>query len=441
VFVAAAVGLAWGIRGDYGHVVGALYPGAVLGLAWAAVAGSPALLPRTPVIAGLAAAGIGAGGTMSYGVLHGYAQADTPANYAYGLAALFLQGGCWGTFGCALAGLLAEPRPVRTGDWFGLTASVFLGGWAAYSLVVDLAGFQVNPPRNNASVAFLGAAVGQFVWLTASGRGAGLRGAAYGFVGFGLGMAGGRVLANAAVHLEAWGYAINRWNVMEIACGFVGGGVFAFGMLGLGRVEPAGEPGEFRAPAVLGAVFTLGVIPLWHRAARVPEKLPGWPAALRDLGHPDADALAGAVLVGVNAACAAGLVGAALWAAALAKGRRWPAWLPAVWLSAVMLTFQSLTSFYFWRPVRPGYLDTRTAFWALFLFMLGYLAAARPGPTGGSAQPARLGRVAVGTAVALGLIIAAAGVTNGGRTMRSANTRWPRWAWTEGPFPGRAKTP
>lgn len=40
VFVAAAVGLAWGVRGDFGHVVGAMYPGAVLGLAGVAVAAS-----------------------------------------------------------------------------------------------------------------------------------------------------------------------------------------------------------------------------------------------------------------------------------------------------------------------------------------------------------------------------------------------------------------
>src|SRR5581483_393001 len=321
LFVAAAVGLAWGIRGDYGHVVGAMYPGAVLGLAWVAVAGSPALLPRMPVIAGVTAAAIGAGGTMSYGILHGYAQADTLPNYAYGLVCLFLQGGCWGTFGGALAGLLCDRRPVRTGDWLGLLGSVFLGGWVLSAVVVDLLGFQVNPPRNNTSVAFLGAAVGQFVWLAATHRAAGLRGAAYAFIGFGLGMAGGRVLANAAVHVEAWGYTINHWNVMEIACGFVGGGVFAWGMLGLGRVEPAGEPDEFRGPAVLGAVFVLGVIPVWHRLARVPEKLPGWPAALAGLGQPDPDGLAKSILWGVNVVCVVACAGAAAWALALARGR------------------------------------------------------------------------------------------------------------------------
>src|SRR5262245_33017022 len=416
LFVAAAVGLAWGIRGDYGHVLGAMYPGAVLGLAWVAVAGSPALLPRMPVIAGLTAAGIGAGGAMSYAVLHGYAQADTLPNYAYGLAALFLQGGCWGTFGGALAGLLAEQRPVRTGDWLGLLGCAALGGWAAYALVVDLAGFHVNPPRSDLSVAFLGAAAGQFLWLACHDRPAGLRGAAFGFVGFGLGMAGGRVLANAAVHLEAWGYSVNHWNVMEVTCGFVGGGVFAYGMLGLGRVEPAGEPGEYRTPAVLGALFVLGLIPLGHRLARVPEKVPGWAGALRGFGVPDPDGLAAAILAGVDVVCAAGCVGAVAWAVALARGWRWPGWLPTAGLSAVMLLVQNLTALYFWRPPRPGYLDTQTGFWALFLVVLAYPAVARPGPLPAGTAPApppRWGWLAAEVVVTLGLCVALAGVTNG----------------------------
>ena len=45
LFVAAAVGLAWGVRGDFGHVIGAMFPGAALGLAWVFVAGRPSLLP------------------------------------------------------------------------------------------------------------------------------------------------------------------------------------------------------------------------------------------------------------------------------------------------------------------------------------------------------------------------------------------------------------
>jgi hypothetical protein len=436
LFVAVAVGLAWGIRGDFGHVIGAMYPGAVLGLAWVFVAGSPALLPRMPVIAGLTAAGIGAGGTMSYGILHGYAQADTLPNYTYGLATLFLQGGCWGTFGCALAGLLVERRPMRTGDWLGLIGSVFLGGWLAPAMLVDLIGFHVNPPRNNNSVAFLGAAIGQFLWLATHDRPAGLRGAVYGFLGFGLGMAGGRLLANAAVHLEPLGLTINHWNVMELTCGFVGGGLFCHGMLGLGRVEPAGEPGEFRSPSILGALCVLGVIPVWHGLARVPEKVPGWVEKLRGFGYPDPDGLANGILAAVVMVCAAGCVGAALWAVALARGKQWPGWLPTIWLTAVMLLFQNLTALYFWQPPRPGYLNTHTAYWGLFLFLVGYVVLARPGQLT-VAYPIRWSRLAIGAVAAFGLIVVLASFTNGDQTMRSANTRWPVWTWSQGPFPGR----
>ncbi|MBP3957366.1 hypothetical protein J8F10_19140 [Gemmata sp. G18] len=440
-FVACAVGMAWGIRGDYGHVIGAMYPGAVLGLAWVFVAGSSTLRSRMSVIAALTAAGIGAGGQMSYGVLHGYAQADTLPNYAYGFAALFLQGGCWGTFGGGLAGLLAERRAVRTGDWVGLLASVVLGGWLAPALLVDAIGFHINPPRNNIAVAFLGAALGQFAWLAWTRRAAGLRGALYGFVGFGLGMAGGRLLGNAAVHLEVWGYTINHWNVMEITCGFVGGGVFTYGMLGLGRVDPAGEPDEFRLPAVLGAVFVLGVIPAWHRLTRVPEKVAGWGATLRELGH--ADGLAGTVLRGTDAVCVAAGAGAVLWALALARGWRWPAALPVIGLSVAMLVFQNLTALYFWRPARPGYLDTQTGFWILFAFVLAYPILARPRERAlvEPERPVRWGRLILGTAATLGVIVALAGFTNGERTMRTANTRWPVWSWNDGPFPGSRSKP
>ena len=77
LFVALAVGLAWGIRGDFGHLVGAMYPGAVLAMALAYVSGQRSLFLWMPVIAAASALAIGAGGLMSYGILHGYAQSDT----------------------------------------------------------------------------------------------------------------------------------------------------------------------------------------------------------------------------------------------------------------------------------------------------------------------------------------------------------------------------
>src|SRR5436305_12218509 len=92
LFVALAVGLAWGIRGDFGHLIGAMYPGAALALALAYVSGQQSLFRWMPILAAASALAIGSGGTMSYALLHGYAQSDTLPNYAYGFLTLFLQG-------------------------------------------------------------------------------------------------------------------------------------------------------------------------------------------------------------------------------------------------------------------------------------------------------------------------------------------------------------
>ena len=71
LFVALAVGLAWGIRGDFGHLVGAMYPGAILAMALAYVSGQRALFLWMPTIAAASGLAIGSGGMMSYGILHG----------------------------------------------------------------------------------------------------------------------------------------------------------------------------------------------------------------------------------------------------------------------------------------------------------------------------------------------------------------------------------
>ena len=441
LFVAAAVGLAWGIRGDFGHVIGAMYPGAILGLAWLFVCGSPALVSRMPTIAGLTAATIGAGGTMSYGILHGYAQSDTLPNYAYGFFTLFCQGGCWGTFGCALVGLLAERRPMRTGDWLGLIGSVFLGGWLASVVVVEWIGFHVNPPRNDISVAFLGAAIGQFLWLMTNNRPIGLRGAAYGFIGFGLGMAFGRLLANAFRHLETVGWSINHWNVMEISCGFIGGGIFTWGMLGLGRFEPEEktEDGEsFRTPNAIGAFYVLGLIPLWHIVARTIEKYPKWPEQLKQFGvanHEELAATTGYLIAALGALAA---VTGMAWAIASARSRPWPLWFPVLFLSLMMLLYQNLMAHYFCYPRRPSHLNTTNCFWILFAFLVLYAVLIRPKPLDHPPKPLAWYWVFMGTVMAFAAIVALASLTNGDLTMKSANTRWPQWTWSSGPFPGRA---
>ncbi|RUL85921.1 hypothetical protein [Tautonia sociabilis] len=447
-FVALAVGLGWGIRGDFGHNVGAMYPGAALGLALAFVSGQRSLFRWMPILAALSALAIGSGGTMSYGLLHGYAQADTFINYSYGFLTLFLQGSAWGTFGGALIGLMLERRPMRTSDWLGLGGSILIGGWLIGFLVVRGLGFQINPPRNNSSIVFMGAAIGQFIWLACNDRPTGLRGAFLGYVGFGLGMAGGRLLGNLANVMQGeFGFTINHWNVMEVSCGLIGGFIYTMGMVNRAYPDPPKEK-NIDLASVFGIVFVLGLIPLWHRVTRIDpeETLSSWADQLSAAGVADPNAAASMTLRLLDGSCVLGFVGVALWLWIHFRGILRGAALPVLWLSGTMLLFQNLNALYFLLPPRDGYVNMHHVFWVLLALMVIYAAIARPSPSevpeaaeGGPRFAWR--RWIVGTLAAFAMIVALAGAINGEATMASANTRWPAWSWRDGPFPGRAPAP
>ncbi|HTM53425.1 MAG TPA: hypothetical protein VL175_05325 [Pirellulales bacterium] len=445
LFVALAVGLGWGIRGDFGHLVGAMYPGAALGLALAYVSGQRSLFLWMPILGALGGLGIGSGGAMSYGILHGYAQADTLINYAYGFVTLFLQGAAWGVFGGALIGLVLERTPLRTIEWLSLIGTTLASGWFISYLVVTVAGFDINPPRNNGSIAHMGAMLGTIVWLVMHGKPTGLRGALAGAIGFGLGMSVGRLLGNTANMLQDQGFTINHWNVMETSCGFIGGFVYCFAMVNRAYPEPPANE-NIRLPAILGAIYTLGVIPLWHRLGRInpTAKVEEWSTQLKNFGYEDPTALADRVLRLIDALCVLGFVGAIVWLVIYFQRRQKWAALPVLWLSATMLLFQNLNALYFFYPRRENYVNMHHVFWVLFALMVVYAAIARPKPaTEPEPAVARPSLVALGwvasAAVVLALAIYVAGFVNGPRTMTSANTRWPRWAWTEGPFPREAQ--
>jgi hypothetical protein len=449
LFVALAVGLAWGIRGDFGHLVGAMYPGAVLGLAVAYVSGQRSLFLWMPILAALTALAIGAGGMMSYALLHGYAQSDTFVNYAYGLGTLFLQGSAWGTFGGALFGLMLERPAMKTGEWLGLSGSVLFAGWITSFLIVDVLGFQINPPRNNGSIAFMGAALGQLIWLVCNKKPAGLRGAVLAYVGFGIGMAGGRLLGNIANVLQSpYGFTINHWNVMETSCGFIAGFIYCFGMIGRTYPEPP-EKENIPLASCYGIAFVLGVIPLWHRLNRIsPAKINDWASALTAYGYTDANRLATINPRLLDAVCLAGFLGAALWLLIHFQRReRWSV-LPVMWLSGTMLLFQNLAALYFFYPTRPRYINMHHVFWGMFVLMCLYAILARPHPVvepeDGDRAPDRRFAWAgwlAGALVGLVLLVLLAGYVNNDKTMATANTRWPRWSWSEGPFPGRGARP
>ena len=125
------------------------------------------------------------------------------------------------------------------------------------------------------------------------------------------------------------------------------------------------------------------------------------------------------------------------------KRQTW-AVLPVLWLSATMLLFQNLTAHY---PAVP------TAFevYQHASYILGHvhsdadLRGVRPaaGRDGRRRRPKPIrDRVSSGprgwrAAAALAVVVYLAGHVNNEKTMATANTRWPVWAWPQEPFPGR----
>lgn len=438
LFVSLAVGLGWGIRGDFGHLLGAAYPGAELGMGFAFVSGQASMFRWMPLLAAAGAIGIGAGGSMSYGILHGYAQSDTLLNYGYGFFTLVLQGGAWGGFGGVFIALLLENPRLKLSEWVSALATTVASGWVAYQVIHVLLGFDINPYRSNGSIAFTGGIIGLFVWLVLHKRQYGFKGLLCGYISFGLGMSVGRLLGNMS---NVSGMAINHWNVMETSCGLIGGFIYTWGMLGM----KAEDPPEDEWHPLLSKLSILGVmagIPLFHFLLRTtPDKiLENVKGAATQIGVENPEVFAGKITMGLQGVCLLGFLGAAIWLYLHIKDRTHRAWFPVLWFSGVMLLFQATNCLYFFVPTDQLTVDMHTVFWVLFGLMVVMTLTLRFREVTVADEVAlesNWRRWAAGLVVTYVLVVFLAGFVNGEKTMKSANTRWPIWAWSQGPFPGR----
>jgi hypothetical protein len=444
LFVALAVGLGWGIRGDFGHLLGAAYPGAALGLAFAFVTGQRSMLKWMPALAAVSSLGIGVGGAMSYGILHGYAKSDTLPNYAFGYFTLFCQGASWGVFGCAAIGLLLEKKQLRLAEWGRLLGSVFLGGFILYYVAVQMLDFHVNPPRSNSSIGHTGAALTLFAWLILNKKHLALRAAFFGYTGFGVGMFFGRFLGNAAYLLP---FQINCWNIMEVSAGFFGGLIFTLGMLGCKFPDPPKSPSRPWWDGI-SVLWVLGGIPVFHLIWKITlqKKPEGWIerfAGFKDHVYENPEAWSQHVLNLLYIICAVAVVGAATWLVAHRKQTWAFRALPALFLSLIMLLFQNTSALRFWYDHQENYVNMHNVFWVLFgLMIFGaiYVYLRPPFPVRQEEEvpklPWRAGIAGV-LALYIAVLIGAGLGVNNEETMGSAVTRWPKWHFREGPFPGR----
>lgn len=234
LLAALAMGLGWGIRGQFGHESGAMVPGAMVGFALAlAAAADPATALR---LGALGALGCAVGGAMTYGQTVGLVL-DRPRQKSLG----------WGLLGLAVKG----------GGWIGLTGAVItLITWPAGNAAVLLAVMSAaamlgvaglnrphNPPERLPRIYFSRRddakprpEVWGGVWLalgvgaaafSLGGPAGGLELIAGGIVGGAVGFALGGLLQYAGRHhrpLGEWGRTnVDWWKVMEVSFGACAG--------------------------------------------------------------------------------------------------------------------------------------------------------------------------------------------------------------------------
>ncbi len=290
LLAAAAGGLAWGIRGQYGHETGAMLAGVLGGLAmlWCIVPAMPVLQAWRAVA--LFTLGISLGGSMTYGQTLGLSHdpelVGNHAALAWSLLGLALKGGLWWGLGGAFLGLGLSrvdysPRRVLW-LWLFMAAAYVLGVWllnrpfdasretlpAVYfsgSSFWKPGGWKPRPECWGGyllALAVLGLATRLFYRDPLPLR-LGLWGAVGGGLGFPLGQVPQALHAwqpeAMAARLPAWLLPhINWWNLMEMSFGAIACAVLALGVW-YNRGRLAAEPGWLEDRTRLPVAWSPGV--------------------------------------------------------------------------------------------------------------------------------------------------------------------------------------
>ncbi|MFO0947803.1 MAG: hypothetical protein U1D30_18090 [Planctomycetota bacterium] len=98
---ALSLSMGWGIRGNYGHEMGAMFPGALAAIAVCLMSAREDWRARVAYFALFGAVGWGFGGSISYMQVIGYTHSGDLPSQVYGFAGLFLIGFLWASLGGA----------------------------------------------------------------------------------------------------------------------------------------------------------------------------------------------------------------------------------------------------------------------------------------------------------------------------------------------------
>ncbi len=274
---ALAMGLGWGIRGQFGHETGAMVPGALVGLALAAVAFreiGPAEALRLGAVGALACS---LGGLMTYGHTIGLVQGRTRRRTrGWGLLGLGIKGAVWIGLTGAFVGMAAGR--CAHGPWEVAALCVALAGiaWAG----VRLLNRPHDPPNGQPAIYFSQrlaertrpefwgglwlALAALLVYLIVRGDRLAVGLALFGLVGGGLGFPLGECLQSWGMHHAPFGPRVQRWmdwwKVMEVSFGLLAGAALGLGWLLLGASGDAPQLARQMGDMTQFAPYRVGIV-------------------------------------------------------------------------------------------------------------------------------------------------------------------------------------
>jgi hypothetical protein len=133
LFVALALSIGWGVRGNWGHEFGAMIPGALSAMAVVLVSGRDDWYRRIAFFAFFGAVGWSFGGSISYMQVIAFTHSGHAPSVLYGFACLFLIGFLWAAAGGAGTALSAFLDRDRLTELLLPTSAVF-AGWVLQDL-------------------------------------------------------------------------------------------------------------------------------------------------------------------------------------------------------------------------------------------------------------------------------------------------------------------
>jgi hypothetical protein len=255
LLVSLSLGLAWAVRGHFGHEWGACWAGAIGAAAVLAAARRFDWSQRLPVLVALGGIGWAVGGMMSYGRIVGYCRGTDFGNVYYGLCMLGVVGGLYGFIGGGMLGLGLETTEDKRPAWASLMTEMVAGAVLAWGLLIYQFEWLMTPPRSELWAACLGAALALAWFLQRNECYRALRLAAYSALGAGFGFAFGNFLQTVGSTTEL---SLNWWNVMEFTLGFCGGMGLAHGIFTV-EWPPSVEPS--RSANALALLFLAIAVP------------------------------------------------------------------------------------------------------------------------------------------------------------------------------------